>query len=177
MRIVALLAGFSTLCATPALAQVADADGPQIYGSVGYTAIETDAAELGAVTARVGVRANRYLGVEVEASTGVTKDDFEISIGGAGSYELSHDVAAYAVASYPLPAGFEVFGRVGYGTTKIEADVPGVTGIDGESLNYGGGVAWFVRADGLRAEWTRRDFSDDIAGEADSWSLSYVRRF
>ena len=30
---------------------------------------------------------------------------------------------------------------------------------------------------GVRADWTRRDFTDDNGGELDTYGLSYVRRF
>ena len=48
---------------------------------------------------------------------------------------------------------------------------------DGESVNYGVGANYFIDGrNGIRADWTRRDFRDD-GGEADTYGLSYVRRF
>jgi hypothetical protein len=72
-----------------------------------------------------------------------------------------------------------ITGRLGYGTTSIKADVAGFTASeDGESVNYGAGANWYFDGrNGLRADWTRRDFQDDGAGEVDTYGLSYVRRF
>lgn len=150
----------------------------RVYGSVGYSQFETDQATLGAVTARVGFKPLRYAGVEIEASAGVDDEAYEVSLDFApGVIELKHDVAAYAVAFLPLGEHFELFARAGYGTTKVEASTPNVTVQgDGESFNYGAGANVFYGANGLRADWTRRDFTDE-GGEADVWSLSYVRRF
>ena len=162
--------------AVPAAAAAQDAPS-RIYGSLGYSQVDTDQAELGAVTARLGYKFLPYVGVEGEASIGVEDESFDVSIDGPGVIELKHDVAAYAVAYLPIGAHFEVFARAGYGSTSIESSVPAVSVRgDGESLNYGAGVSAFYGKNGLRADWTRRDFTDD-AGEADVISLSYVRRF
>lgn len=147
------------------------------YATLGYTAIETDQAELGAVTGRFGYKVLPWVGAEVEAGVGVEDDSFDVSINGSGTIELKHDVAAYAVAFLPLGDHFEAHARIGYGTTKIESSVAAVTVRDeGESFNYGVGASAFLDGwNGVRADWTRRDFQD--GGEADTWSVSYIRRF
>lgn len=152
-------------------------DAPRAYATLGYTGLDTDLAELGAVTARLGYKFHPNFGLEGEAGIGVEDEDIEVSINGSGVIELKHDVAAYAVAFLPLGERFEAFARIGYGTSKIEASVSGVTVRDeGESFNYGVGASAFLTThDGLRADWTRRDFQD--GGEADTWSVSYIRRF
>lgn len=173
----AIAASTLVLIALPAAAQAQDET--RLYGSLGYSAVETDQADLGAVTARLGYKFLPYVGVEGEASFGVKGEGYDVSIGGSsGEIELKHDVAAYAVAFLPVGENFEVFARAGYGTTAIEATSGGVTARgDGESFNYGVGATAFFRNDGLRVDWTRRDFTDDNGGEADVWSVSYVRRF
>src|SRR5690606_30509723 len=90
-----------------------------------------------------------------------------------------YDAAVYGVAKVPVSQNLELFGRVGYGTTSLKADIAGVSATeDGESLNYGAGANWFFDSqNGVRADWTRRDFQDDGAGEVDTWSVGYVRRF
>lgn len=171
----ALAAPALLLAGLPAAALAQDA--PRAYGSIGYSQVETDDATLGAITARAGYKLLPYVGVEGEASVGIENDSFDVSIGGSGEIELKHDVAAYAVAFLPLGQNFEIFARAGYGSTSIETTVPGVTARgDGESFNYGVGASVFHGNNGLRADWTRRDFTDD-GGEADVWSLSFVRRF
>lgn len=170
-------AAAAVFLALPAAAQAQDHPG-RFYGSVGYSQLETDQATLGAVTARAGFRPWRFVGVEAEASVGVDDEPFEASIDGvSGAIELKHDVAAYAVAVLPLGEHFEVFARAGYGTTSIESSAPSMRVLgDGESFNYGAGASVFYGANGLRADWTRRDYTDN-GGEADVWSVSYVRRF
>ncbi len=176
MRNILLATAALTLIAAPAMAQSISA--PQISGSVGYTVLDGDDANLGAITGRVTAKVNPYFGVEGEASFGVKDDD--VSFGGV-SGDLSHeyDAAAYLVGTLPISPNFEVFGRVGYGTTRIKADVAGFSVTeDGESVNYGAGANYFFDAqNGVRADWTRRDFTDDNGGELDTYGLSYVRRF
>ena len=176
MRNVLLATAALTLLAGPAMAQ--SFSNPQWTGSVGYTHLDSGDESLGAVTGRVGAKLSRYIGVEGEASFGVKDED--VTIGGVdGTVEHEYDAALYAVGSVPVSENFELFGRVGYGTTSIKADVAGVTASeDGESLNYGAGANYFFDGqNGLRADWTRRDFTDDQGGEIDTYGLSFVRRF
>lgn len=164
------------LVALPAAALAQDA--PRAYGTLGYSQFENDQLTLGAVTGRAGYKFLPYVGVEAEASVGVDDESFDVSIGGSsGTIELKHDVAAYAVAFLPIGKHVELFARAGYGSTSIEASTPSVTVTgDGESFNYGAGASVFYGANGVRADWTRKDFTDN-GGEADTWSVSYIRRF
>ena len=148
------------------------------YATLGYTAVDTEQNELGAVTGRFGYKVLPWVGAELEAGVGVEDEAFDVSIDGSGVIELKHDVAAYAVAFLPLGDHFEAHARVGYGTTKIESSVAAVSVRgDGESFNYGFGASAFLDgSNGVRADWTRREFQDD-GGEADTWSVSYIRRF
>ena len=176
MRNVLLATAALTLFAAPAMAQ--SFNDPQWTGSVGYTHLDADDGELGAITGRLGYDFTRNFGIEGEASVGVKDEDVTIA-GVDGSLEHEYDAAVYGVAKVPVSENLELFGRVGYGTTSIKADVAGVeTSEDGESLNYGAGANYFFDGqNGLRADWTRRDFTDDNGGELDTYGLSYVRRF
>jgi hypothetical protein len=170
----ALVAACALLPAA-ALAQ----DESRAYATLGYTAVDTEQAELGAVTGRFGYKVLPWVGAELEAGIGIEDESFDVSIGGSGgTIELKHDVAAYAVAFLPLGDHFEAFARVGYGTTNIESSVAAVSVRgDGESFNYGVGASAFLDGwNGVRADWTRREFQDN-GGEADTWSVSYIRRF
>ncbi len=176
MRILTLstAAAAVALMAVPAAAQ--SLSDPSWYGTVGVANVgaeDTD-VDLNAVTGRIGARLNPYFGVEGEASFGVGEEEVATAI----DAQLNHDAAAYAVGFFPVSNNFEVFGRVGYGTTEIEVSGGGLTASeDGQSLNYGVGAQYFFDgANGVRGDWTRRDFEDDN-GEADVWSVSYVRRF
>ncbi|KQW83183.1 cell envelope biogenesis protein OmpA [Brevundimonas sp. Root1279] len=175
MRTILLSAAALTLIAAPAMAQ--SVSNPQWTGSLGYTQLDGDQGDLGAVTGRVTAKMSRYFGVEGEASVGVKDEDISFA-GVDGKLEHDYDAAIYGVANVPVSPNLELFGRVGYGTTSIKADVAGVTAqADGESVNYGAGANWFFDSqNGLRADWTRRDFQDD-GGELDTYGLSYVRRF
>jgi len=176
MRNILLATAALTLIAAPAMAQSISA--PQLSGSVGYTVLDGDEAHLGAITGRVTGMVNPYFGLEGEASIGVKDDD--VSFGGVrGDLSHEYDAAAYAVGKLPITPNFELFGRVGYGTTRIKADVAGFSSSeDGTSVNYGAGANYFFDArNGVRADWTRRDFTDDNGGKVDTYGLSYVRRF
>lgn len=165
-------------CALMPAAALAQSES-RTYATLGYTAVDTDDLELGAVTGRFGYKFLPWVGAELEAGVGVEDQSFDVSIGGTGgTFELKHDVAAYAVAFLPLGDHFEAFARVGYGTTKIESSAMAVTvRSEGESLNYGVGASAFLDGwNGVRADWTRREFQND-GGEADTWSVSYIRRF
>ena len=174
MRNVLLATAALTLIAAPAMAQVPTSP---VTGSIGYTRFDGDQGNLGAVTGRLGYRFNPYVGIEGEASVGVLDEDITVA-GVDGTLEHEYDAAAYLVGTVPVNPNFELFGRVGYGTTSLKAEVAGVdVSEDGESINYGAGANWFFDGqNGLRADWTRRDFQDD-AGEVDTYGLSYVRRF
>lgn len=179
MRNILLATAAVTLIAAPAMAQSVPANPPAnpVTGSVGYTHLDTDGGNLGAITGRVGYDFNRNFGIEGEASIGVRDDDITVA-GVNGKVEHDWDAAAYGVAKLPVNENFEIFGRLGYGTTSVKADVAGVTAsADGESVNYGVGANYFIDGrNGVRADWTRRDFRGD-GGEADTYGLSFVRRF
>ena len=68
MRNILLATAALTLIAAPAMAQ--SISSPQVSGSVGYTVLDGDDANLGAITGRVTAKVNPYFGVEGEASFG-----------------------------------------------------------------------------------------------------------
>lgn len=174
MRNILLATAAITLIAAPAMAQE---PGSRVTGSVGYTQLDGDGGDLGAITGRAGYDFTRNFGVEGEASIGVRDDDFTVA-GVPGSIEHKYDAAAYGVAKLPINENFELFGRLGYGTTRVTGELAGVQSSDStESINYGVGANYFFDGqNGVRADVTRRDFRGD-AGEADTYGLSFVRRF
>lgn len=175
MRNILLAATAISLFAVPAMAQ--NSPFANSYGTIGYTQLDGSDGDLGAITGRLGTKLNPNFGLEGEVSFGV--DDDESSFAGVDTkVELEYDAAAYGVAYLPFSDQFELFGRLGYGTTEIKASAPGVSLTeDGESWNYGAGAQYFFDGqNGVRGDWTRRDFTDD-GGEVDTYSLNYVRRF
>ncbi|ADL02073.1 porin family protein [Brevundimonas subvibrioides] len=176
MRNILLATAALTLFAVPAAAQSIQT--PAWSGSVGYTHLDGDNADLGAITGRLDARLHPNFGLEGEASIGVRDDDITVA-GVTGSIEQDYDAAGYAVGYLPINPNLELFGRIGYGTTRIKADIAGFEASeDGESVNYGVGANYFFDGvNGIRGDITRRDFTDDNGGKIDTYGVSYVRRF
>jgi len=125
----------------------ASAQAANVYINGGYTHFEGDGS------AELGA-------VEGEASRGV-KDDRDT--------ELDSELGLYGVGKLPISDRFEIFGRVG--VSRIETSPGG----DEDGLAYGAGAQYFFTPnDGIRGDWTRHDYD---VGEADAYSVSYVRKF
>lgn len=140
--------------------------------SGGYTQFDTDGAKVGALTGRGTYFFNQYLGVEGEASIGVNDDDV-----GPATVELDHSLGAFGVLRAPVAERLELFGRLGYQTSEISADVPGFGGAsaDVDGLAYGvGGKFFLTEKFGIRADVGR--FEGD-GEEADVLSIGGVYRF
>jgi hypothetical protein len=161
----------ATATAVAALATVAGTALPaaaQTTGSIGWSRFDGDDVGLDSVTGRLGTRWG-WIGVEGELSGGVGSD----TVSGV-KVKLNHQAAIYATGTVPISENFDLFARVGYGTTKISGG--GLSGSE-QSWNYGvGGQYFFDGMNGVRGDYTRQDFNDNL-GNADVWSLSYVRRF
>ena len=175
MRNVLLAAAAMSVLAVPAFAQ--SNPEPRGYGSLGYTHMEGDTAQTGAVSGRLGVDLNRYLAVETEVGVGVKNKDITVA-GVDGQIKHEWDAAGYVVGKYPIGDKLELFARGGYGHTELKQELAGAeTKVGGDSWNYGVGANYYLDGvNGVRADWTRRDFRDD-RGEADAYSVSYIRRF
>lgn len=190
MKVLIAAASGAALIAVAAPAMAQDLSNTQIYGTLGYTHIFSDLenenslddltdsdADLGALQGRLGARFGQYFGVEGEAATGIKKAKI-----GAGNFsakaELNHQVALYGVGFLPLSPNADLFARVGYGGQEIKAESQGISATaDANSWNFGAGAQYFFDANnGIRGEYTRYNLEDD-AGDVDTVSLSYVRRF
>lgn len=168
----------AALVGAPALAQpLSMPTDTHVYGTLGYSQGSYEDVDLGAVTGRLGLRFGRFFGVEGEASVGVAGDDVNVS-GTKVDVDLNHDLGAYAVGFVPVHPNFDIFGRVGYATTDLDASAAGISASgSNESWNYGVGAQYFFDgANGVRGEYTRKSFTDD-GGDADVWSVAYARRF
>ena len=175
MRNILLATAALSLFAVPAMAQTVSS--PTYYGTLGYTQLDTDGADLGAVTGRVGAKLHPNFGVEAETSFGVGHDDVNVGLVN-GKVEHRYDVAGYAVASLPVSSNIDLFARAGYGVTEVKASAAGIAASDHlTSFNYGAGATYNLDAqNGIRADYTYRDFQHD-QGSADTYALSYVRKF
>ena len=175
MRNILLATAALSLFAVPAMAQTVSS--PTYYGALGYTQLDTDGADLGAVTGRIGAKLHPNFGVEAETSFGVGHDDVNVGLV-SGKVEHRYDVAGYAVASLPVSSNIDLFARAGYGVTEVKASAAGIAASDHlTSFNYGAGATYNLDAqNGIRADYTYRDFQHD-QGSADTYALSYVRKF
>lgn len=165
------------LMAAPAAAQSLAFAPTTFYGTLGYAHIDDDGVNLEAATARLGARFGQNFGVEAEGAIGV--DGYTQTIGATtASVKLDHSLAAYAVGYLPLSPKFDLMVRGGYGTSQATVKSAGVSiDDDNDSWNYGvGGQYSFDGVNGVRAEYTRYDFTN-AGGAADVWSVSYVRKF
>jgi hypothetical protein len=140
--------------------------------SAGYSQFDADGAEVGALTARGTYFFNRYLGVEGEGSIGI--DDANV---GPATVELDHSLGAFGVLRAPVAERLELFGRLGYQTSELSAEVPGFasasTDVDG--VAYGVGGKFFVTERfGIRADVARFEGDGD---EADVLSIGGVFKF
>ncbi len=153
--------------AAVALAAPAVAQAQSVYGSIGYVAVDVDPVNLGGIQGRLGVRVHNNFAVEGEAAFGIVGDD----IGGV-SVDLETEFGAFLVVLAPLSENTDIFVRGGFASAEIDAGVFGSVSDDGAA--YGIGVQHFFGPnDGVRFDYTHYDFG----GDANSWSIAYVRKF
>jgi hypothetical protein len=168
----------SLLTASAAIALLATAvpAAAESYGNLGYTSADGGNTTTGAVTGRLGWRSG-YFGVEGEVSKGV-KDDSTTVAGVTTSTDLDYQYAGYVTGTLPVSPNLDIIGRVGYGQSKFETQTGSVSSSNKEdSINYGVGAQYSWGMNGIRGDYTRHDFRDSSMGEADAWSVSYVRKF
>jgi hypothetical protein len=176
--VVAAVAAVSALSA-PAFAQTLPLVGPVSYqASVGYTGVNIDSQDFGLVTFRARADFAKYFGVEGEGSFGFIDQTTDVN-GVHISSHINDQYAAYGVVRYPVLPSANLFVRGGYGHTDVTASptmLPKVSaGYD--SWNFGGGGEYFWEKNGMRVEYTRMDFQDRGLVNADTVSVSYVRKF
>lgn len=140
-------------------AMTASAQQANVYLNGGYTHLDTNGPDLGALTGRVGVGFGQNFAVEGEASLGV-KDSRGV--------ELDNQLGLFGVGKLPINDRFDIFARAGVSRTEVSP------GGDQDGFAYGVGAnMYFTDKDGVRLDVTRHDY----AGKLDSASVSYVRRF
>jgi len=176
MRKILVLAAAVATVSSPALAgdffNFSDTQG---YGTLGYNYL--DKARTGSVQARLGLDLNRYLAVEAEYGLGVQGNDRNIDGISVRTTQPS-EAAGYVVGKWPVSDDFKLFARGGYGRTSIQENIEGTKySVGGDHWSYGlGGEYAFTERDGVRADWTRREFKGD-KDNLNSYGISYVRHF
>jgi opacity protein-like surface antigen len=184
--IIATAAAAAMAIAAPALAQdqaYPTVTSPQAYMNLGYTGLSPDRRDIGEVTGRAGLRMGKYWGVEGELGTGVNNKTYTNAAGLRTRINEGPAASAYGVVYLPLMNGkLDIFGRGGYGTEQFKTEQANgaLTRINtSHSFNYGGGAQYMLtNKDGIRVDYTRRDFQEPTAPKDDNtWSVAYVRKF
>ena len=187
------LVAFAALAAAAAIAAPASAQTPALpsylapvtfNGGVGYTGIDLPGKDLGGITLRAGADFGKYFGVEGEATFGTTGVDNHGQVVNS-RLDLNQQYAGYGVVRYPVLPNANIFARGGYGhmdltagVTPLVTDTESTVKFGADSWNYGAGAEYFFDGkNGLRAEYTRMDFVSHGVQDADTWSVSYVRKF
>ncbi len=186
LMIVAAAAALSI--AAPALAQTApDLTHPSFYGSIGDSYLTPNySGGIDEITGRVGARMGQAWGVNwgVEGEIGGGVSLYKQRAGGVSSYTTEPVAGAGYLVGYlpvsPMPQ-LEFLARVGYGASGFHQSFNGssFSGVT-NSVNFGAGAQyWLTGVDGVRADYTRRDYlgGSDIPKGADVWSVAYVRKF
>lgn len=160
----------AALIACAGTAQAED-DG-SAYINVGVDTLEFDNYGIGA---KIGYDFADYFGIEVQGSLGIIDD--EVNVGNV-KVDVGYDylVGAFAVGKIPVADNFDLLGRVGYYSAEVTAKTLGASStdtIDGLALGVGGQYM-LDEKNGVRLDYTYLD-SDD--GNADAFSLAYVRKF
>ena len=163
--------------AVPALSH-AQTTSPEVYGTLGYAGSRADGADTGAVQGRLGAKLTPHFGVEGELSGGVKDDDIDTN-GVRSNIEQTHSAAAYAVGFLPVTPNIDLLARVGYGNTQFKQTLAGVENkFDADSVNYGVGAQYKVDdKNGVRVDYTRQQFRDNDAADANVVSVGYARKF
>jgi len=153
----------AAVLAAPAFAQ---AEEVSAYVNLGYSNLDIDPVNLGAVNGRLGLRVNPYLGIEGEAQFGVADDDL-LGV----NVELKQAFGGFAVVSFPVTPRLDIFARVGAATAEVEV---GGVGVSSNGAAYGGGAQFFFSdTGGIRVDYT----TYELAADADVWTVSYVHKF
>ena len=165
------------LSAGSAIAQEADARPFTGYGNLGYSHSDRGRSDVGGVTGRLGLRFGQFVGAEAEGTFGVTDDDSR-RLGVPTETNWNRSVAAYGVGFVPVTPQFDVFARVGLGNSRVRTTgLAQPMTVKRDSINYGAGAQYFFTGnDGIRADFTRESYRHG-PGRADTYGVSYVRKF
>lgn len=184
LKKVALAAVMATagLTALPAMAQSMADQGWYVGGSIGQMEADGDcpagfSCDLKDTAWKIfgGYRINRNFAAE--AFWGQW-GDISLTLGGATATVEASTIGIAGLGILPLGQQFEVFGKLGIGSTDLEATGSGLAAgfsseESGRDLMFGAGAAYnFTRNLGVRAEWER--FTDS---ELDVMSIGVQYRF
>lgn len=157
------------------LASGASAQDGRTHFGAGALHIDADGANVSGVYVRGGYDFTPFIGAELEAQFGVWDDTVNLGGGLTADVGLNYGVAGFMKAQYPVAEQLSVFGRVGYAWAEFDASAAGLSfQDDDDGLAYGVGAEWaFSGPNAIRFDYTRYSFE----GDANVWTLGYVRRF
>lgn len=153
--------------AIAALALAAAGAQAQLYGEVGYSALNVDgggiSVDLGALSGTIGYGVHENLAVEGMLAFGVKDDKI-----GSAKVELEHSYGIFAKPRLMLSPNFELFGRIGYVESKLKASAPGfssLTDTDGDWAYGLGGNYYFNRNSYISANYLHFYDKDNVKGD------------
>ena len=166
MKLATIALAAAVLAAPAALAQ------GQLELGAGYSNFDTDAGDVGALTARGTYFFTPHFGAEGEASFGVDDDSYP-----GGKFELDNSVAAFGVAQMPVSERVDLFARAGVAQNKYKTSGPAFSNSDSnDGVAYGAGAKVFLTERfGLRGDVTR--YEGDNNKDADVISVGGVMKF
>jgi hypothetical protein len=140
------------------VAGAAHAATPGFEASGGVSLFDADDVSLTAVTGRAAYVFHPNFGVEGELSLGIDGDE----VGGA-EVELDRALGLFAVGYLPLTEGVNVFGRVGFTDTEVEASAgPFSARGDADGIGFGvGATANLASNFGLRGDYAQYEGDGD----------------
>ena len=155
------------------LALSASSTAQEFNFSGGYERFDFDTADFDTVVLRGSYFFNENFGIESQLNFGF--DDDTVTVANTPvNVEFNYGVGAFAVARTGTD-GFNVFGRVGYYHSEVEANLAGysASGDDG-AWAAGVGAEFDIDArNAIRLDYTYIDYDDS----ANVLGLTYVRRF
>jgi hypothetical protein len=174
--------------AAPAFAQ--DAPEAGAYAGLGWSETNTQGANTGALSGKLGYRFNRYVGVEGDGSIGLLSGGKDGPAGSPTHVDVKQKLAGagYVVGFLPVTSNASLLARVGYGASSYRVGPAGAPEYNASEngLRYGVGAQLFAQSNGLRVDYTREQMSNltDPGGalasgkdHANVWSVSLVHRF
>ncbi len=165
------------------------AGGTGVYAGLGWSETNTQGANTGALSGKLGYRFNRYVGVEGDGSVGLLSGGKDGPAGSPTHVDVKQKLAGagYLVGFLPLMPNVDLLARVGYGASSYRVGPAGAAEYNASEngLRYGAGVQMFRGSNGLRADYTREQMSNltdpglALGGRdhADVWSVSFVHKF
>ncbi|MHA6287494.1 outer membrane beta-barrel protein [Maricaulis sp. CAU 1757] len=168
----ALAASLSAL----ALTAGAQAQENTITLGAGYERVDIEEFEFDTFVVRAGYDFTRFFGIEGQANVGLGEEDIA-GTGGAGEVAMDYSFGLYGVFRPVQNEQGSVFLRGGYTNTQLDASVGGLSDTASENAwAVGvGGEYFFDGVNGVRADYTHLEYSDD-GGSGDAFGIAYVRR-